>query len=125
AIRQQSEKLAELSHTTETWRVCEYGEYLRIVNTETLKLLNHYWTQYSDPNTAFADSYRAAVMKIYKTHYKDVESPGFSRAAGPQAISINLFHHHGDWVKSFEQYWKNGMDWEDNAYRAHCNPLFA
>ena len=34
-------------------------------------------------------------------------------------------HHHGDWAKFYEQFWKNGTDSEDNENRTHCNPLFA
>ena len=125
AIRQQSEKLTLLSHSMETWNASEYAIYLRIINIETLNLLAHYWTQYCNPTSAFYKSYRAAVTKIYKEEYKDSECPGFSKAAGPQSLSINLLHHYGDWVKAFEQYWKNGTFADDTAGRTRCNPLFA
>src|SRR5215471_5689823 len=47
-IRRQAEKLVRVSESTDLWNAA-YGDYLRMVNTETLNILHHVWKQYYDP----------------------------------------------------------------------------
>jgi MYND finger len=123
-IRQQSGKLASLSTSIRAWSEGPYGNNLRMANTETIQLLHHFWTLYHDPTTSFSGAFRKSVKAIYENSHQGVESQGFCKSSGPQAMSIQLRYPEGDWYKYSRKFWRTGSD-NPSKNNSHCNPLFA
>ena len=80
-IRDQARNLLAYSTDLRTWNKSRYGSYLRMVNTETIKILQRYWYQYS-ANIDFMDEYKNAVKRIHDRYYKDIPAVGVF----PQAL---------------------------------------
>jgi MYND finger len=127
-IRQQSEKLLTLSKSMNDWATGQYGDCLRIINTETLNLLRHYWQQYSEQTPdAISKDFKASVKVVYERNHQGDGNGGFCRSAGPHAMTVQVLDPDGDWALDAKRYWKTGsVDFPraTRSTRPHCNPLF-
>ena len=106
-IQLQAKKLLEYS-SFHKWNSSCYGTFLRIVNTETLQILQRYWRQYSSTNIAYMEGFKAGVRKTYNRHYKDIQS------VDPRMEAVKRF-------------WANGTitSGASASKLSYCNQLFA
>lgn len=127
-IRQQCEKLVQLSVSRRTWAESKYNHCLQVVNTDTLNVLRHYWSQYMNPvnsTPAVFHEFKAAVEKCYNTAHKNLGSIDFCRSCGPYCIYVQSIESKQDFENHVKTFWKYGtIHSRDITDRQHCNPLF-
>ena len=121
-IHEQSQKLVDLTESNKKWATSKYGDYLRIVNTETINILRRYWAQYCNPKNAsneFFLSFKSALKRTYSRYHKNNPSCDFLRACGLncQLVETQDFYYG-------KQFWQQGTI-QKSSTQTHCNPLFA
>src|SRR5271170_60508 len=107
-IRAQSASLACLSESLSTWKKSPYSRYIRIVNTETIEILNQFWTVYSG-NDYSAPSFRAGYTNMIKSIYRDME------------IGASDYHLS---TETHQMFWAGAAGDDSGGNSKSCNPLF-
>ena len=121
-IRNHAAKLRDISKSIDTWN-SNYGNYVRMVNTDTLESLHHMWNNYCDPansTTAFRTRVKSAVKEIYDM-IKDCENPDLARACGARCLDLAQLDPSEDYLRAAVRIWKRAVDSPANQYP---NPLF-
>ena len=121
-IREQSQKLVNLAESNDKWAASKYGDYLRIVNVETMNILRRYWAHYCNPENAsnkFFLDFKSALKTTYNRYRKNNPSSDFLRACGLncQGIEMEEFYYG-------TRFWQQGTI-QKSSTQTHCNPLFA
>ena len=121
-IRKHAAKLRDISKSINTWN-SNYGNYVRMVNIDTLESLHHMWNNYCDPansTTAFRTRVKSAVKEVYDM-IKDCENPSLPKACGARCLDIAQLDPSGDYLQAPLRIWKRAVDSPANQYP---NPLF-
>ena len=125
AIRKQARVLVTASKDMESWTSSAYDRVLRIVNTETLSLLNEYWTKYA----LYTDQDRTHYYRFRGECKRVVESaPGgynvqtvqtLARSFGPRLWNgMTLTEHYTNY------FWRSGsLEKPSHPQDRQCNPL--
>ena len=124
-IRKQARVLASASKDMASWTSSAYDRVLRIVNTETLSLLNEFWTKYA----SYTDQDRAHYYRFRGECKRVVDSaPGgynvqtiqaLARSFGPRLWNgMTLTEHYSNY------FWRSGsLEKPSHPQDRQCNPL--
>lgn len=124
-IQTQSEKLIKLSESLESWRSCEYGKVLRMINSETLHSLRDIWSKYTISKREAYPDHQNRIENVLREHCNFEKDPRFFaiplvRAFGIHAIYSTAISNH-----IMKQFWTTGVaDIEDTPKDPIVNPLF-
>jgi hypothetical protein len=130
-IFQQSTKLCQLSDSLATWHESEYGQSLRMVNSETLSILNHYWDKYRSNlcgTTPFMNKFQAARRKEYEGQIRGKHYLGLSASGGTLCQVVPALDRKAESLTLGYSLWECGHlhhHDDDAGYRNYANPLFA
>lgn len=124
-IRNQANKLVEVSRNLKTWSESEYDRVIRMVNSETLSLLQEYWTKYAffvDPDRLKYHKFKNQRKEIYEITPGGFETQGLqmlARSFGARLVnSLKLTELH------VNHFWTTGSVDKTVQYRERrCNPL--
>ena len=122
-VVKHSTKLVQYSQNMETWTACPYGYIIRMINVETLNLLNEYWSMYStysDPDRKHYDSFKADCKITIARVEPLLKTPSLTKSFGARfREGMPIAAHY------MSLFWKTGtVDAIGDARSLRCNPLF-
>ena len=124
-IRNQARTLANASKDMQSWSSSAYDRVLRIVNTETLSVLNEYWTKYAtydDPNRTHYYRFRGQCKQIYESTpaaFSTQALQTLARSFGPRLWNaMNVTEYYVNY------FWKSGSSAKPSHPQERvCNPM--
>lgn len=126
-LREQCQKLADLSISFESWEKGKYSKFLRFCSTHTLIELRRQWCLYAmpDDNTkkpSLRHAFQKGMQEV-RNRYADYCIYTAGRSAGPAWISVL---QPGE--EHYRRYWKTGVTFDGAAQISMAkfvNPAFA
>lgn len=114
-INDHSKILVAASTSLDAWNKSGYAENFRIINSETMDILNRFWTYYSwdiNATSLIVDGYSTSIKNVYSQYY----SP--TATSGTTTLSAEIH------FKAAQRFWEKGTVNPITTSRPYCNVLF-